>query len=94
MTKLYESGLTDQDGWTPTNKNTLRYLRSSKESYDEVYAIGENGNAEIPKTGVAAHYQALVTAQNIINEIHGDRPLNKRGSPMHHVWKSFYRMST
>ncbi len=78
---LTESGLTDQDGWIPTNKNTLRYLRSSKESYDEVYAIGDNGNAEIPKTGVAAHYQALVTAQNIINEIHGDR--SKKASTLY-----------
>ncbi len=49
----------------------MHYTRSSKESYDEVYAIGDNGNPEIPKTGVAAHYQALITAQNIINQIRG-----------------------
>lgn len=36
-----------------------------------MFAIGDNGNAEIPKTGIAAHYQALITAQNIINKIKG-----------------------
>ena len=30
-------------------------LDHRKKSDDEVYAIGDNGNAEIPKTGVAAH---------------------------------------
>jgi len=35
------------------------------------YVIGDAGPPEILKTGIGAHYQALITAQNIINDIHG-----------------------
>ena len=65
---LIESKLVDETGWLDTDKTTLQYHSDSK-TYDNVFAIGDNGNAEIPKTGIAAHYQALITAQNIINKI-------------------------
>lgn len=58
--------------WIPTDKNSLQYYKSPREHYEDVYAIGDNGSPEIPKTGIAAHYQALITAQNIINDIHGN----------------------
>lgn len=67
---LVDSGITDEKTWVPADKFTLRYRKGS-ESYDEVYVIGDAGPAEILKTGIGAHYQALITAQNIINDIHG-----------------------
>lgn len=100
---LISSGLTNNDNniidedsengswWIPTDKNTLQYYKSPKEHYEEIYAIGDNGSPEIPKTGVAAHYQALTTAQNIINDIHGNGVLSlyrgEAGCPLlnHHI---------
>ena len=69
---LSDSGLTDEKGWVPTDKYTLQYRRSPTESYEEVYIIGDAGPAEILKTGIGAHYQALITAQNLINDILGN----------------------
>jgi sulfide:quinone oxidoreductase len=69
---LSDSGITDEKGWLPTDKYTLQYRKSPTESYDEVYAIGDTGPAEILKTGIGAHYQALITAQNLINDIQGN----------------------
>jgi len=68
---LIDSGITDDNGWIPVDKNTLQYKKSSSESYDEVYCIGNAGPADILKTGIGAHYQALITAQNLINDILG-----------------------
>lgn len=69
---LSDSGITDEKGWVPTDKYTLQYRKSPTETYDEVYAIGDTGPAEILKTGIGAHYQALITAQNLINDILGN----------------------
>lgn len=69
---LLDSGITDDQGWVPVDKHTLQYHKSPAESYDEVYAIGDAGPAEILKTGIGAHYQALITGQNLINDILGN----------------------
>ncbi len=68
---LMDSNITDEKGWIPTNKYTLQYSKSPNEHYDEVYAIGDAGSPDILKTGIGAHYQALITAQNLINDIRG-----------------------
>ena len=68
---IIESGITDDKGWIPTDKSTLQYRKSDSESYDEVYCVGDAGAADILKTGMGAHYQALITAQNLINDILG-----------------------
>lgn len=68
---LMDSGITDEKGWIPTDKLTLQYAKSPKERHDEVYAIGDCGNPEILKTGVGAHFQGFITAQNIINDLQG-----------------------
>lgn len=76
---LIDSGITGDDTWIPSDKNTLQYRKSSSESYDEVYCIGNAGPADILKTGIGAHYQALVTAQNIINDVKGAGRVLYRG---------------
>lgn len=71
MQALVDSGMTDETGWVLVDKHTLQYKKSETERYDEIYVVGDSGPAEILKTGVSAHYQALITAQNLINDILG-----------------------
>ena len=69
---MIDSEISDEKGWLPTNKYTLQYYRSPSESYDEVYAIGDSGPITMNKMGINAHFQALKTAQNLINDFHGN----------------------
>ena len=66
-----DSGVTDEKGWLPADKYSLRYAKPDGEHYDEVYVVGDAGPAEILKTGIGAHYQALITAQNMVNNLRG-----------------------
>ncbi|GBD11959.1 Sulfide-quinone reductase [bacterium HR23] len=66
-----EAGLTDQRGWVPVDKGTLRT------SHPQVYALGDvtviplpTGFA-LPKAGVFAHGQGKVVARNLTAEISG-----------------------
>jgi len=68
---LYDSGITDENGWVPADKYTLQYSKSPTERYDEVYVAGDAGPLEILKTGVTAHYQAFTAAQNLIYDVLG-----------------------
>ncbi|NAS89107.1 pyridine nucleotide-disulfide oxidoreductase [ANME-1 cluster archaeon AG-394-G21] len=68
---LVNSEITDEKGWIPINKNTLQY-QGAEASYDEVYALGDAGPAEIIKTGIGTHYQSLIAGQNVINDIRGN----------------------
>ncbi len=69
---MLDSGIADEKGWLPTNKYTLQYHKSPSESYDEVYAIGDGGPITMNKMGINAHFQALKTGQNLINDYHGN----------------------
>jgi NADH dehydrogenase, FAD-containing subunit len=69
---LVDSGITDEKGWVPCDRTTLQY-RGPAGNHDNVYILGDNGPADILKTGIGAHYQALVVTQNIINEIYGNK---------------------
>jgi len=70
---IFDSGITDKNGWIPSDKNTLQYKKSESERYDEVYIAGDSGPMEMLKTGIGAHYQALIAAQNLINDITGNK---------------------
>jgi sulfide:quinone oxidoreductase len=69
---MLDSGISDEKGWLPTNKHTLQYYRSPTEKYDEVYAIGDGGPITMNKMGINAHFQALKTGQNLINDYYGN----------------------
>jgi sulfide:quinone oxidoreductase len=69
---MLDSGISDEKGWLPSNKYTLRYEKSPSESYDEVYVIGDGGPIAMNKMGINAHFQALKTGQNLINDYHGN----------------------
>ena len=72
-----EAGLTNEAGWVPVDRSTL------KTKHDNVYAIGDVTTIGIPgrwkpeipmmlpKAGVFAHVQAEVVAQRIVDEING-----------------------
>ena len=66
-----DSGLGNETGWIPVDKNTL------KTKYDTVFAIGDGIAATVasgkprPKAGIFAHYEAEVVAENIARELKG-----------------------
>jgi len=74
---IREAGLTNDAGWIPVDRSTL------KTKHDNVYAIGDVTAISIPgrwkpdipmmlpKAGVFAHVQAEVVAQRIVDEING-----------------------
>ncbi len=68
---LVSSKLTDEKGWLPADKATLQY-RGPAGNYDNVYVLGDIGPADILKTGLGAHYQAIAVSQNLINDILGN----------------------
>lgn len=75
-----EAGLTNEAGWVPVDRSTLRT------KYENVYAIGDITAISIlgrwkpdvpmmlPKAGVFAHVQAEVVAHRIVDEISGIIP--------------------
>ncbi len=67
-TVISDSGLSDSKGWIPADMQTLQY-NAEGDRHDEVYVVGDTGPAAILKTGIGAHYQALITAENLINDI-------------------------
>ena len=69
---MQNSGISDDKGWLPTNKHTLQYSKSPSETYEEVYVIGDGGPITMNKMGINAHFQALKTGQNLINDFHGN----------------------
>lgn len=74
---IRKSGLGNEVGWIPVDKNTLRT------KYDGIYAIGDNASITLdsgkflPKAGVFAHFEAEVVVNNIIAEINGLNPDKK-----------------
>jgi sulfide:quinone oxidoreductase len=69
---MQDSGISDDKGWLPSNKYTLQYSKSPSETYDEVYVVGDGGPITMNKMGINAHFQALKTGQNLINDFHGN----------------------
>jgi len=75
-----EAGMTNEAGWVPVDRSTL------KTKYENVYAIGDIAAISIPgrwkpdvpmmlpKAGVFAHVQAEIVAQRIGDEIKGIVP--------------------
>ncbi|WP_240642929.1 NAD(P)/FAD-dependent oxidoreductase [Methanohalophilus portucalensis] len=73
---VLDSGITDEKGWIASDKTTLQY-RGPVGDKDNVYVVGDNGPADILKTGIGAHYQAQVVSHNLINTINGNNIKSK-----------------
>lgn len=67
---IRNSGLGDEDGWLPTDRNTLELL-----GHQGIYVVGDATNLPISKAGSTAHYESEVVVRNIIREIHGEHPM-------------------
>jgi sulfide:quinone oxidoreductase len=61
---ILKSGIGDADGWIPTDKNTMKV-----KGRENIYAIGDATDIPVSKTGVTAHLEAIVAANNIISSI-------------------------
>ncbi len=61
---VIKSGIGDRDGWIPTDKQTMKI-----NGYEDAYAIGDATNIPVSKTGVTAHLEAIVTANNIASSV-------------------------
>jgi sulfide:quinone oxidoreductase len=64
---IEDSGLGDERGWVPVNKNTLKHT-----SFEHIWAIGDATNIPISKSGSVAHYEASVAADAIVAEVKGE----------------------
>lgn len=53
--------------WIPVNPETLQ-------AKPRVYALGDAAELPVPKSGSAAHFQADVVVQNVIDELEGRAP--------------------
>ena len=61
------SGLGDERGWIPVDKNTLKHAK-----FEHIWAIGDATNIPISKSGSVAHYEASVAADQIAAEAKGE----------------------
>jgi sulfide:quinone oxidoreductase len=69
-----DSGIGDPFNFVPTDRYTLNY-RKGKETYDDVFVVGDVTNIGVARAGAVAHYEAIVVSHNIAAEIkgYGDR---------------------
>ena len=63
------SGLGDERGWVPVDKNTLKHAH-----FADIWAIGDTTSIPISKSGSVAHYEATVAAAEIAAEVKGEAP--------------------
>ncbi len=63
---IVDSGIGDEEGWIPADRGTM-----TVEGSDDVFAIGDATAIPISKSGVVAHLQSIVVADNILSDISG-----------------------
>lgn len=68
------SGLGDEQGWLPTDRNTLEV-----KGYEHLYAIGDATDLPVSKSGSAAHFEAKVVATRLIAAIRGEELRDQEG---------------
>jgi sulfide:quinone oxidoreductase len=66
---IEDSGLGDERGWVPVDKNTLKHTK-----FENIWAIGDTTNIPISKSGSVAHYEASVAADAIMASVKGEAP--------------------
>jgi sulfide:quinone oxidoreductase len=69
------SGLGDEQGWIPTDRQTLEV-----KGHHHLYAIGDATDLPISKSGSAAHFEAKVVAHRIIAAQGGDDPESEQAT--------------
>lgn len=61
---IQRSGIGDAEGFVPTDRETMRV-----KGQEHVYALGDCTDLPISKSGVVAHLQSLVVANNILADL-------------------------
>ncbi|MDP1676862.1 MAG: FAD/NAD(P)-binding oxidoreductase [Bacteroidota bacterium] len=75
-----ESGLSNEAGWIPVDRSTLKANAENVYAIGDVTALGIPGRWKpdvpmmLPKAGVFAHDQAEIVAKRITDEINGQSP--------------------
>jgi len=64
---IEESGLGDEQGWIPTDRNTLEV-----KGREHIYAIGDATDLPVSKSGSAAHFEAKVLAARLVAAVRGE----------------------
>jgi sulfide:quinone oxidoreductase len=64
---IEDSGLGDERGWVPVDRNTLKHT-----TFEHIWAIGDATNIPISKSGSVAHYEASVAAAEITAAAKGE----------------------
>jgi sulfide:quinone oxidoreductase len=62
-----DSGLGDEQGWLPTDRATLQ-----SKAYPNIYGLGDATDLPVSKSGSAAHFEARVIAERIVQTITGE----------------------
>jgi sulfide:quinone oxidoreductase len=68
------SGLGDEQGWLPTDRNTLEV-----KGQERLYALGDATDLPVSKSGSAAHFEARVVAHRLIAQIRGEAFKSQEG---------------
>lgn len=63
---IVASGLGDADGFVPTDKETMRVV-----GHERIFALGDATAIPISKSGVVAHLEAPVVAENVARFLEG-----------------------
>lgn len=63
---VMNSGLGDAQGWLPTDRHTLQV-----KGHPDVYGIGDATDIPVSKSGSAAHFEAKVLAERLVERIRG-----------------------
>jgi sulfide:quinone oxidoreductase len=72
---IEESGLGDEQGWIPTDRNTLEV-----KGREHIYAIGDATDLPVSKSGSAAHFEAKVLAARLVAAVRGEELKGDEGS--------------
>lgn len=59
---IENSGIGDEQGWVPTDRNSLEMKGQSD---PRIFVVGDAGDLPVSKSGSAAHFQAKVVAERI-----------------------------
>lgn len=61
-----DSGIGDQEGWIPSDRNSMRV-----KGHDDAFAIGDATDIPISKSGVVAHLQSKAVAMTVASSVTG-----------------------
>ncbi|MCS7206456.1 MAG: NAD(P)/FAD-dependent oxidoreductase [Dehalococcoidia bacterium] len=73
------AGLTDQRGWVPVDKGTLRTQHPNVYALGDVTIIPLPTGFALPKAGVFAHAQGKIVARNLVSAIAGGQQAQFNG---------------